>query len=232
MRAYWDDRARENAMWFVDTSLQYDDPDEDRFWAAGETIAARVVDASPVAIGGRGQAVEIGCGLGRICAALATRFDRVVGVDISPSMVDQARAAVTTDGMTFVVGDGASLTGVDDTSTDLVVSYTVFQHIPDPAVIAAYLAEARRVLRPDGVVAFQWNNEPGDLRWRVRRSVLAFLQRTGIRPERRGRNAAEFLGSRVSRRRMARMLDDAGLALAATDGDGTLFAWAWAVPKT
>lgn len=231
MRSYWDERARQNAMWYVDTSLHYEDPDADRFWETGREVVDQLVERAPIRSGGRGQAVEIGCGLGRICVALADHYDRVVGVDISQEMVDRARAVVTHPAVSFEVGDGASLAPLDDASTDLVVSFTVFQHIPDPQVIAAYVGEAARVLRPDGVFAFQWNSQAGSLRWSARRRVLSWLQDRGIRPEQRERNAAEFLGSRVPVKTMRTMLDRAGLELVETSGDGTLFTWAWARPR-
>src|SRR5437764_15432079 len=86
MREFWDARARENAAWYVDTSLAYDDPDMDRFFETGEAIVADALDDAPVLPEGRGLAVAVGSGLGRVCKALAGRFDRVVGVDISPQM--------------------------------------------------------------------------------------------------------------------------------------------------
>src|SRR4029077_9437302 len=42
-----------------------------------------------------GTCVEVGCGPGRMTGALAERFDRVVAVDVSPAMLERARAAVT-----------------------------------------------------------------------------------------------------------------------------------------
>ena len=42
-----------------------------------------------------GTCVEVGCGPGRMTAALAERFDRVLALDVSPAMLAQARGAVT-----------------------------------------------------------------------------------------------------------------------------------------
>ncbi|HJT38684.1 MAG TPA: methyltransferase domain-containing protein, partial [Actinomycetota bacterium] len=123
------------------------------------------------------------------------------------------------------------LSPVGDGQADFVLSFTVFQHIPDMDVIEGYIAEAARVLKTDGVFVFQWNNTPGARRWAARRRVLGFLQRTGLRPERFGRNAPEFLGSRVPLERIKQGLAAGGLELARTQGLGTLFAWAWAVKR-
>jgi SAM-dependent methyltransferase len=171
--------------------------------------------------------VEIGAGLGRNCRALAARFSRVVGLDISEEMVRRATELVPN--VEFVLTDGASMAPVATASADLVFSFTVFQHIPHTAVIEAYIAEAGRVLRQGGVFAFQWNNEPGHRRWALRRRVLSVLQRIGMKRERYQRHAPQFLGSRVPMSRINAALRRAGLELRATMGEGTLYAWAWAV---
>jgi SAM-dependent methyltransferase len=229
MRDYWDERARLNAAWYVDTTLDFEQPDMQRFFDSGEQIVADHYVGGVVQPAGQALAVEIGSGLGRICRALRPHFDRVVGVDISTEMVTRARELVTEPGVEFVVGTGVGLTGVEDACADLVFSFTVFQHIPDPAIVEGYIAEAGRVLRPGGVFVFQWNNEAGSSIWRLRRAALSMLQRTGLRPETYGRHASEFLGSRIPRRRIDAALQRAGLELRGTRGDGTLFTWAWAV---
>ena len=228
MRDYWDARARENAAWYVDTSLAYDDPDMQRFFATGEVIAAEALDDAPAVPEGRDLAVEIGSGLGRVCKALGARFDNVIGVDISAAMVDRARELVDETHVAFVVSDGSSLSGLSDGVADLVLSFTVFQHIPTVSVIEGYVREAGRVLRPGGLFVFQWNNVPGVMRWRLRRWCLALLQRTRIHRERYMRHAPEFLGTRVRVVRIERALDAAGMDLVGTKGAGTLYAWAWA----
>ena len=229
MRAYWDERARLNAAWYVDTTLDFEQPDMERFFASGAKIVHdHYVDglAHPAQTH---LAVEIGSGLGRLCLGLRKHFDRVIGVDISQEMVNQARKLVDDPDIEFVLSDGVGITGVDTAAADLVFTFTVFQHIPDPTIVEGYIAEAGRVLRPGGVFIFQWNNESGSFSWRLRRTRLSLLQRTGLRPERYGRHAPEFLGSRIPRDRIERALTAAGLELVGTKGDGTLFTWGWAV---
>src|SRR3954452_11534607 len=197
MRGYWDEAARKNAAWYVDTSLSFDHPDMEKFFATGETVVAEALDGAPVTPTRFDNALEIGCGLGRICLALASRFDHVTGIDISSEMIDRARVAVTDPKVNFVVGDGTSLEGIADASVDLVLSFTVFQHIPKIPVIEGYIREVGRVLRPGGVFVFQWSNEGSPRAWQARRALLAPLQRTGLRTEPHERNAAASLGPRV-----------------------------------
>lgn len=229
MRAYWDEAARINAVWYVDTSLDFDTPDIERFFETGRVIVAEAVDGGPVPPPGTALAVEIGAGLGRVCRALAGRFERVIGIDVSPEMVRRARELVADERVAFHVGDGSSLAPVPDDAADLVLSFTVFQHIPDVGVIEGYIRETARVLKPGGVFVFQWNNTPGAFRWAIRRNALAFLQRSGLRSERYRRHAAEFLGSRVPLDRVEGALRRAGLEPAGTKGLGTLYAWMWSV---
>ena len=226
MRSYWDERARVNAPWYVDTSLDFTAPDMVAFFDTGNRIVAEALDGACPA--STGTAVEIGSGLGRVCLALAGRFERVVGIDVSPEMVRRARELAAADNVEFILGDGSSLEAIPDTSADLVLSFTVFQHIPDVAVIQNYIVDAGRILRPGGVLVFQWNNEDGSLIWRIRRTVLGALQRSGIRREPHMRHDPAFLGSRVPLPKIEAALARAGLELEKTKGAGTLYAWAWA----
>jgi SAM-dependent methyltransferase len=169
--------------------------------------------------------VEIGSGLGRICKALAGEFERVVGLDISPTMVAQAAALVADDRVTFEVVDGRTLAPIADASADFVCTFTVFQHQRSRGLIADYLTECGRVVRPGGVVALQWNNLPPvryrleTLRWRLR------LRRRRDRAA--TQTAPEFRGTTAPTAWMRSQLDRAGFDVAGTAGEGTLFAWAW-----
>lgn len=230
MRRYWDERARRNAIWYVDTSTDFENPDMETFLRTGEQIVEQALrqPTAPVLPLRRERAVEIGSGVGRICLALASDFDEVVGVDVSDEMVRQARELVDKPGVRFVVGDGSGITGVPDSSVDFVISFTVFQHIPDPDLIAGYLVDAARVLRSGGVLAFQWNNLAGHRRWLAKRYVLGMLYRLRLYSEQHGRTAPEFLGSRIPYSRIEETLSSAGLEVCGTADLGTLFAWCWA----
>lgn len=77
------------------------------------------------------RALDFGCGVGRLLIPLAARCDAVTGVDVSPSMLAEARRNCEAAGATnveFLLGD-------DDLSAvggpfDFVHSYIVLQHIP------------------------------------------------------------------------------------------------------
>lgn len=229
MRAFWEARAEENAAFYVDTSMAYDDPDMVRFFATGEQVVDEALGRAPVQPARYGTAVEIGSGLGRICKALAGEFDQVVGVDISPAMVRRARELVDDPKVRFEVGDGASLPMLDDASVDFACTFTVFQHQRSRDLIAAYLRECGRTITPGGVLAAQWNNLPplryrlDTLRWRLRRRRLDAVRAVTTEPE--------FRGTTASVRWMRRRLDEAGFDVVEVRGAGTLFAWVWGVRR-
>lgn len=228
MARYWDDRARENSVWYVDTTCDYQNPDMAAFFATGRRIVAEALLDAPIRPTGRHLAVEIGPGLGRVAVALADHFDRVIGVDVSEQMVTQARQLTDTPKVIYEVGSGADLAPVETASADFVVTFTVLQHLPSPRLIEGYLREAARVLKPGGVLAAQWNNQPKPSLWKarvrwwqVRRRLGPFLP-TDIRVR------PEFAGTRFPFVRVRRTLEDAGMTIRDTRGLGTLFAWVWA----
>src|SRR5689334_21827034 len=91
-----------------------------------------------------GTCIEVGCGPGRMTATLAERFDRVIAVDVSPAMIERARAAVSEPNVEFGVVSGDRLDGVDSGIADAVVCYLVLQHLPSRATVKSYLAEFAR----------------------------------------------------------------------------------------
>lgn len=95
-----------------------------------------------------GTCVEIGTGAGRLTRALAADFDRVVGLDVSADMVELARRASPPHVDLHVVETQAI--PLADDEADGVFSVHVLQHLDSFDAVAAYLAEARRVLRPGG----------------------------------------------------------------------------------
>ena len=228
MRRFWDDRARENAAWYVDTTCDYANPDMEAFFAVGQKVVTEALLDAPLRPHGRGLAVEIGPGLGRICAALADHFDRVIGVDVSEEMVERARTLVTDPKVTFEVGNGTDLRPIESGSADFVTTFTVLQHLPSPALIQEYLRDAARVLTPGGVLAAQWNNLPHPRAWRARGGWWRLRDRIGGPLKMDPRVARPFIGTRLPLAVVERTLQDAGMTVRGTKGLGTLFAWVWA----
>jgi SAM-dependent methyltransferase len=91
-----------------------------------------------------GDALDAACGTGRHAAYLCARGHRVVGVDVSPEMLDKARARVPA--ADFRQGDLAHLP-LETGSVDLAVCALALSHEP---VLAPAIIELARVLRPGG----------------------------------------------------------------------------------
>ncbi len=72
------------------------------------------------------RTLDLGCGEGRVGAALARRGHRVIGVDSSPGMVAAASELAEAE-----VADAAALP-YDDGETDLVVAFMSLQDIDEP----------------------------------------------------------------------------------------------------
>src|SRR3954470_6961042 len=162
MQEFWDERAREDAFFFVDNRIKYKDPaEEQRFWEMGREDLDRLLGAVDVALQPDWLVVEIGCGVGRLTRVIAERAGSVRALDVSAEMLAIARAKnAHLENVTWIEGNGTTLAGIEDASADLVLSHVVFQHIPDPAITLGYVTEIGRVLRPGGWAAFQVSNDP------------------------------------------------------------------------
>jgi len=161
-----------------------------------------------------GVCVEVGCGFGRISAVLARRFDRVLALDVSPKMLDLARAAVTATNVEFVLVPGSSLEPVRDGVADVLVCYLVLQHLPRREVVAAYLNEFARVLGPDGQAFVQLPVLMAGARaqaWRLIRGLAVPLLATGGTIARR----PAYRGYRLTEAELESDLEVAGLCAAA-----------------
>ena len=221
MGAFWDARAREDALFFVDDRRAYGSEEVDSFWADGE----RDLDAVLAAVSGRlersDEVVDLGCGVGRLTRVLAGRARSVRAIDVSSEMLARARELnAHLANVEWVLGDGVSLDGIDDGSVDAIISHVVFQHIPDPAVTLGYVADMGRVLHPGGWAVFQVSTDPEVHRRRpgVRRRLAAALGRA---PQ--GQDQPEWLGSAVDLDDLRAVAQANAMAVAAVAHPGTQF---------
>lgn len=104
-------------------------------------------------LGLRQRVLDLGCGDGRTTRSVARLCmgARIVGVDISPTLIEMAKVD-RTNNVSFVQIDGRNLP--DDLGRfDGAYSITVFQHLPHD-VVASYIHQVSTLLDPAGVFVF------------------------------------------------------------------------------
>lgn len=163
MRADWNERAREDAHYYVAFGRR--EQDEDEFYATAAEVVASVEwemkHLGPAANPRARRALEIGCGPGRLLKPLARNFGEIHGVDVSDEMIRLARERLRGIRHAHVhATDGATLGQFADESFDVVYSYAVFQHIPSRDVVMEYCREAHRVMKPGALLRAQFNGLP------------------------------------------------------------------------
>jgi ubiquinone/menaquinone biosynthesis C-methylase UbiE len=115
-----------------------------------------------------GHALDFGCGVGRLVFAIRKRCDYVTGIDVSPSMLAEAKrqaALQSIDQLTFIQSSDCQELGVS--LFDFLHSYIVFQHIPvarGNAILDRLLASLRS--GGVGVLHFTFCN-PKYRAWRI-----------------------------------------------------------------
>jgi len=158
MRADWNQRAGEDANYYVAFGRR-DQDDEEFFATADEIVSSFEMELQRLP--GRDAALEIGCGPGRLMRPLAKHFKEIHGVDVSDEMIKLAKVRLTGTPNAFPQhGTGSDLAMFPDGKFDFVYSYAVFQHIPSRDVVFSYLREAWRVLKDGGVLRCQVNGLP------------------------------------------------------------------------
>lgn len=124
--------------------------------ARRELLWPAIQDLLPPVAGQR--VLDVGCGAGIHSAALVERGADVLGVDVSGSMLAEARERVPE--ATFRQADvGESLGGVAAGSVDVVVCLHVLSHVPD---LETPFEEFARVLGPGGTLVCSTHNPVQD----------------------------------------------------------------------
>jgi len=160
MRADWNQRARDDAHYFV--AFGGRDQSEEEFLATAADVLRSIegqLKRLPATANRRTfRALEIGCGPGRLVKPLSRHFGEIHGVDIADEMIRLARERLgDIPHAHFHATDGASLPQFADGSFDFIYSYAVFQHIPSRDVVMEYMREICRLLKAGGVFHGQFN---------------------------------------------------------------------------
>jgi len=124
---------------------------------AGKPLDRHLLNRLAEDVRGHGLVADLGCGPGHVARYLHDQGVRMLGIDLSPRMIDSARQR--TPDIEFRVGDMRALDLPDAALAGIVAFYSLI-HI-DESEMGATLRELRRVLAPGGLllVAFHIGEE-------------------------------------------------------------------------
>lgn len=150
-----------------------EDRQHERIWGVEQAYMERAVAAMPVGA----TVLDLPVGTGRFIPAYQARQLRVLGLDISQAMLDQARARVTAPGIELRLGDARAI-DAPDASFDYVVCWRLL-HLLSPDDAREIIAELARVTR--GTLLLQAYVRDGWHPWlRLRSAVVRRVQ--ALRP--------------------------------------------------
>lgn len=153
----WEALAQEKPFWSALTDSYFLNPTDDAitaFLSSGETDVSLATErARQHAEYNTSRALDLGCGPGRLSKALSSRFNWIIGVDSSPTMISIAQRLNTEPNITFERMRGPRL-HYESRSFDFVLSLLVLQHQPLPLAIVL-LEECCRLIASPGVAAIQ-----------------------------------------------------------------------------
>ena len=161
----WDSHARRDPLWAIlsDPSKKCGRWDVKRFFqtGVGEISLLFYQLHSRGIVVTRRSALDFGCGVGRLTQALAPHFDQIVGVDVSPRMIELATALNRFPlRARYAWNQRADLIAWGDGTFDFIVSSIVLQHIRPEITFGALREFHHRVLAPGGSWSFSFPAPP------------------------------------------------------------------------
>lgn len=133
--------------------------DADEFYLTGPDDVERLLGAPLSGYDERGEpydnrverALDFGCGIGRLTFPLLGYAKQVIGMDISPTMLEHARKYIVPPASFVLCGE---ILPAFAQGFDLIISYLVFQHAPW-SVVSRQLHYLAGLLNPGGRFVFQ-----------------------------------------------------------------------------
>ncbi len=104
------------------------------------------------------RAIDLGCGTGLVARAFKPNVGELIGIDLSPGMIEHARKSGLYSQL-HVADAVQGLAGEPEASADLILAADVLVYIQD---LTPLIVELARVLRPGGMIAFTAEAHNGD----------------------------------------------------------------------
>lgn len=156
----WEGLGSKDPMWAVLTNPLKKGRKWDpvSFYSSGEyevKILLSLLTKRNIMLPDKTSALDFGCGLGRLSRGLASRFNKVTGIDISSSMIKQAKDENKAyENLQFICNPTDDLSILESNQFSFLLSVITLQHIPAP-FSHQYISEFMRVLKKDGIAMFQ-----------------------------------------------------------------------------
>lgn len=159
LQSNWNEFGEDDPMWSILTAAEK----KGNKWEPGEFFETGIneidgflnqITSMGISIPRR-RALDFGCGIGRLSQALAFHFEEVHGVDIAPSMIQEAkRYNRFGTRCQYLVNGRVNLQHFQDDYFDLIYTRIVLQHI-EQRYSRIYLKEFLRVISREGLLVFQ-----------------------------------------------------------------------------
>ena len=151
--AYWEQRARRYAVEGEGLAAvcSYGMP---AFYNKAIHLGQQLALEPWLRLTGGTKVLDVGCGVGRWSRRLAARGAEVTGIDLSPTMISEARRRAAADGVAqhcrFLVQDLAVLDAGEE--FDVVLGVTVLQHIVDAEALRTVVQRMAAHLKVGGTL--------------------------------------------------------------------------------
>lgn len=182
----WETLAKLDPLWAIlsDNNKRFGNWNMDDFFATGEKeIAASLqyLREKRILVHKMKRALDFGCGVGRLTRALAKYFPCVYGLDISTTMINEAkRLNAAYQNCHFKVNKEDYTLHFPKNYFDFIYSNNVLQHFPNTEIALKQISDFIRLLKPSGIAIFQFP------------SKLPFLDK--LHPRRRLYYLLKYLG--------------------------------------
>lgn len=237
MKNFWNERAKENAPFYIATWRGWQRKDVNDFFINAEEARKFLADAGYTPRPSD-RMLEIGCGIGRMTHGFAPLFGEVQAIDVSGEMICQAQKHLAAlPNVHAHETNGVDLDIFADNYFDFCFSYIVFQHIPTKEIIFNYIKEVGRTLKPSGTFHFQVRGlaDPDRttpaLLLRSKRMYRALVRRPLLSVWRvlsggpRGYESPAWSGVTLSAEEVRVVLEANCMTIAKCTGEGTDYMW-------
>ena len=145
----WENLAQKNSKYYINSDKGRRITEE-QSRESGESAYKLHISGDKL-IQDKESILDFGCGTGRLTEFMAKDFKRVAGLDISSTMITQAKTRLADlKNIEFLETDGRTIP-LPNQSVDLVFSYLVFQHIKTRLMVKNTFKEIHRILNPKGI---------------------------------------------------------------------------------